>query len=451
MTLRRQLVVVFAVFAAALVTATIVPLGVASSRANLASFVEQRVAQALRVADSVARAPNTINERYPRSSGDAAWLIGGSSTGPTRSEAFPEGEPAGAEIDAARAGSPEHRFGESPLGRRLFMAAPVQQLDRILWVSASLDPVERLNRETWLIAIGIGALTMAVAVVVGATLAARITRRLESVAEGASRLGEGRWDAAIPVEGPDEIAALAARLNEMGSEIGRLLRREKDFVAAASHQLRTPLAAIKIRIDEIRALDAVTDPQALQDLDEMSEEVDRLTALTRRLLDLSATESRPEPRPLPVAQAVREALGRVLPLAELRRIALRFEGEPSEAVLAAPAGAFEEVLFNVLDNAVKFSSSGTDVLVSVSGTGDTVVIDVADRGPGIPDDDRERVFAPFYRGARKEPGHGLGLAIGARLCARSSATLKLDPRPGGGTVARIEWPAWRWPPGPDPA
>ncbi|HVL90904.1 MAG TPA: hypothetical protein VM841_11795, partial [Actinomycetota bacterium] len=81
MTLRRQLVIVFAVFAAALVTATIVPLGVASSRANLASFIEQRVAHTIRVAESVGRAPDTLPDRYPATSGDAGWLLDGVTAG----------------------------------------------------------------------------------------------------------------------------------------------------------------------------------------------------------------------------------------------------------------------------------------------------------------------------------------------------------------------------------
>ncbi|HVL89522.1 MAG TPA: HAMP domain-containing sensor histidine kinase, partial [Actinomycetota bacterium] len=350
---------------------------------------------------------------------------------------------------AARAGSPEHRIGDSPRGRRLFVAAPIPSMNGVLWVSLSLDPVERLNRETWIVSATVGALMLVVAAIVGSTLASRITRRLEQVADGAARFGEGHWDERIPVEGPDEIAALAARLNEMGSEIGRLVRREKDFVAAASHQLRTPLAAIKIRIDEIRALGAITDAQALEDLDEMSEEVDRLTALTRRLLDLSAAEAALEARPVPVGPAVREVVGRVGPLAELRRIAVLVGDDPDDAVIAAPTGAFEEVLFNVLDNAVKYSAPGAHVDVRVSGGDDRVVVSVADRGPGVPDGERDRVFAAFYRGSRKEPGHGLGLAIGARLCARSSASLALEPRPGGGTVARIEWPAWTPAPPPE--
>lgn len=443
MTLRRQLVIVFAVFAATLVTATIVPLGFASSRANLASFTEQRLAHTLRVAEAVARAPSIVADRYPVSSGDAAWLVDGTASAPTIPAAFPSGAPRAREVVAAAAGSPESRVGTSRLGQRLFVAVPVPESAAVLWVSASLDPVQRLNRETWMVSMAVGAMLLVIAAIVGATLASRITRRLEAVADGAARFGEGRWDEHIPVEGPDEIASLAARLNEMGFEIGRLVRREKDFVAAASHQLRTPLAAIKIRIDEIRALDAVRDPQALEDLDEMSDEVDRLTALTRRLLDLSATESAPESRPVPVEPAVWEAMGRVAPVADLRGIGLTFDGGAGGTQIAAPAGAFEEVLFNVLDNAVKFSSAGADVHVDVSNGGGSVVVSVADRGPGVPDVDRERVFAPFFRGARKESGYGLGLSIGARLCARSFASLTLHPRPGGGTVARIEWPVWQ--------
>lgn len=442
MTLRRQLVVVFAVFAAVLVTATTVPLGFASARANMSSFVDDRVSQALRIAELVSRNPEAFDDRL-HADADDAWLIDGSGRAPTRRAAFPDGPPSSPEVAAARRETPTHRLGPSPLGRRLFVAVPVPKRTWVLWISSSLAPVQTLNRETWLVSLAIGALILFGAALAGAALARRITRRLSAVAEGAKRFGQGRWDESIPVEGQDEIALLAGQLNQMSAEIGRLIRREKDFVVAASHQLRTPLAAIMIRIDEIRALQVLTNDQARQDLDEMSAEVGRLTALTRRLLDLSAAEAQPESRPVPATAAVRDAIGRVAPLAEIRGVGLRFTGDAPDEHVAAPPGAFEEVLFNVLDNAVKYSPANADVDVSISDGSERVVVEIGDRGPGVPEADRARVFAPFFRGRRAEPGHGLGLAIGARLCAQSSATLRLDPRPGGGTIARIEWPVWR--------
>jgi signal transduction histidine kinase len=112
-----------------------------------------------------------------------------------------------------------------------------------------------------------------------------------------------------------------------------------------------------------------------------------------------------------------------------------------DAIISAPPGAFEEALFNLIDNAVKFSRPGGAVDVQAGLDNGSLVIDVADRGPGIPREALGRVLDPFFRATRQKPGHGLGLAISARLCSSSGATLVIDERPDGGTVARISWPA----------
>ena len=281
---------------------------------------------------------------------------------------------------------------------------------------------------------------MAGAVFMGMTLSRRLTRRLDVVTAGALRFGEGHLDEQIHVAGADEIATLAGRLNDMAGEIDRLVQREKSFVAAASHQIRTPLAAIKIRIDELLASGDSYDRMAIEYLKEMSDEVDRLTALTTRLLDLSSAETAPEARPLLASRAIRDAVDRVAPLAQHNALTVRLEISEEDTVINAPVGAFEEAVFNLLDNAVKFSRPGADVDVRAGLDNGSLVVDVADRGPGIPLRDRARVLDPFYRATRTKPGHGLGLAISARLCEVSGATLVLDARANGGTLARIRWP-----------
>ena len=282
---------------------------------------------------------------------------------------------------------------------------------------------------------------MIIAAMVGVFLSRRIARRLEIVAAGAKRFGEGYLEETITVGGSDEITSLAGTLNTMGAEIDRLVHREKDFVAAASHQIRTPLTAIKIRIDELLATSGTHDAEETEYLKEMAEEVDRLTMLTTRLLDLSSAEVKHESRPLPAAYAVREAIDRIEPLAHHFGISLDLDVQAEGSQIMAAPGAFEEALFNVLDNAVKYSPPGEAVEVSAARADGSFVVRVSDRGPGIATEQRARVVEPFYRATRTKTGYGLGLAISSRLCSSAGATLQLDRRRGGGTTATIRWPA----------
>jgi signal transduction histidine kinase len=449
MGLRRHLVVAFAAFSLALLAVTLVPFGVVSTRAHLSAYVDQQVLETERVAASLPNDERTtaiLTHHYPRP-GPAAWLLDpqGESIGEaTNSLAFPALATDAPEVEAARRGQADHRIGVAPLGRRLFVATPVLREGRlaaVLWISAPLRPVERLNLRTWGWAAGIGAAGTALAALIGTALARRLTRRLEVVAQGTERFGEGRFDEPVPVEGSDEIAALARRLNQMASHIDRLIRREKDFVAAASHQLRTPLAAIRIRIDEIRDLANSDDPQVAEDLDEMAQEVDRLTTLSSRFLDLSAAEHPPSSSPSPASSSIRETIARVRPLADQNSATLDLRDEAREAAIVVSPDAFEEVFFNVLDNAVKFSGRGGNVSVRATLENGFLLLQVADTGPGIPPEQRERVLEPFFRATPHGPGHGLGLAISAQLCQAVGANLELGPAPGGGTVARIRWPA----------
>ena len=449
MTLRRQLVFSFVVFGLAILVATLIPFGILSSHAHRSSFVDEVLGDAQRSAGTLGRqtpSPSVVAERY-EGAAVAAWLLhpGGSPWGdPTSRDAFPALLTRAPEIESARRGTSEARIGDTPDGRRVLVAVPIIQsgrLSAVLWVSASLAQVARLDRQRWALLAGIGAVAMAGAAFVGMSLARTLTKRLEVVAHGASRFGEGRLGERIEVGGSDEIASLAEQLNVMAGEIDRLVEREKSFVAAASHQIRTPLAAIKIRIDELLAAGHATDPESIEYLKEMADEVDRLTSLTTRLLDLSSAEKLPESRPLVASRAIREAVDRVAPLAQHHSLSIGVRIEDEDAIISAPQGAFEEALFNLIDNAVKFSRPGGVVEVHAGLDNGSLVVDVADRGPGIPREALGRVLDPFFRATRQKPGHGLGLAISARLCSSSGATLVIDERPDGGTVARISWPA----------
>jgi signal transduction histidine kinase len=449
MSLRKHLVVAFVLFAFGLLVVTLVPFGIVSARGHMRSFIDSQVVDIQHASQTVSKTTDphrVLTERYEGARA-AGWLLDtrGQPIGDaTDRQAFPALVTRAPEVEAARRGTTATRSADSPLGRRLMVAAPVitnGRLSGVLWVSDSLQPVAREDRETWVQLAAIGAVVMMIAAMVGVALSRRIARRLEIVAAGATRFGEGHLSVPIVVEGRDEITALAGTLNNMGAQIDLLVHREKDFVAAASHQIRTPLAAIKIRIDELLATGGVGDVDATEYLKEMAEEVDRMTMLTTRLLDLSAAEAAHSSRPLLASHAVREAIERIDPLAHHFGISIDLDVATEDSHIMAAPGAFEEALFNVLDNAVKFSPPGEAVEVSARRDDGTFVVEVCDRGPGVPSEQRSRVLEPFYRATRTKTGYGLGLAISSRLCDSAGATLELTGRNGGGTTATIRWPA----------
>lgn len=449
MSLRKNLVVAFVLFAFGLLVVTLMPFGVVSVHGHLRSFVDSQEIDTDHVSSTLARAGDqkgALADHYDGARA-VAWLLDASGrtiAAPSNQQAFPALVTRVPEVEAARRGTTATRIADTPAGRRLLVAAPVitaGRLNGVLWVSISLAPVAREDRETWAQLAAIGAVVMVIAALVGVALSRRIARRLEVVAAGAKRFGEGHLIEPILVGGSDEITALAGTLNTMGAEIDRLVHREKDFVAAASHQIRTPLTAIKIRIDELLATGADRDADQTEYLKEMAEEVDRLTMLTTRLLDLSSAETKHESRPLPAGHAVREAIDRIEPLAHHFGISLELEVGPEDSKILAAPGAFEEALFNVLDNAVKFSPPGEAVEVNARREDGAFVVQVSDHGPGIATEQRARIMEPFYRATRTKTGYGLGLAISSRLCTSAGATLQLDRRRGGGTTATIRWPA----------
>jgi signal transduction histidine kinase len=449
MSLRKNLVVAFVLFAFGLLVVTLVPFGVVSVHGHLRAFVDAQELDTEHVASTLARtadARGALSDRYEGERA-AGWLLDASGrpmTAPTNRQAFPALVTRAPEVEAARRGTAATRIADSPVGRRLMIASPIitaGRLNGVLWVSVSLAPVARQDRETWAQLAAIGAIVMLIAGLVGVLLSRGIARRLEIVAAGAKRFGEGHLVDPIMVGGSDEITALAGTLNTMGAEIDRLVHREKDFVAAASHQIRTPLTAIKIRIDELLATSGAREAEETEYLKEMAEEVDRLTMLTTRLLDLSSAETKHESRRFPASYAVREAIDRIEPLAHHFGISMDVEIAPEDSRIMAAPGAFEEALFNLLDNAVKFSPPGEAVEVSARRENGRFVVSVSDHGPGIATEQRARVVEPFYRATRTKTGYGLGLAISSRLCTSAGATLNLDRRRGGGTTATIRWPS----------
>jgi signal transduction histidine kinase len=315
---------------------------------------------------------------------------------------------------------------------------------RITYPTSALDA--RVTRY-WLLLAAIGGVVLAAATLIGLRFARTLTRPLSSLEHAAAEVGEGDLTARAPETGPPEIRALAARFNETVARLDALLGSQQAFVADASHQLRTPLAALRLRLEN---LERDVEPAGKQDLDAALAEVERLARLVDGLLALArADAATPAAEPVDVAAVV---LGRVrhwTPQANARGIALETNVPVDLHALATP-GALEQVLDNLLSNAVAVAPEGTAVQILAHGSGGHVELHVVDEGPGMTAEQRARAFDRFWRAGPPGKGTGLGLAIVHRLVTADGGTIELLARSEGGLDASIRLRAAVRPANPNP-
>ncbi|MBQ0957551.1 HAMP domain-containing histidine kinase [Ideonella sp. 4Y11] len=260
-----------------------------------------------------------------------------------------------------------------------------------------------------------------------------LTRRLERLRQGVEAFGSGALDQRVTVQGRDEVAALAASFNQAATRIQALVQSHQNLLANASHELRSPLARLKMAVSMLDdAPPAMREKLGreihtnIAELDELVEEVllsSRLEAGAPQELDDS----------IDLAALAAEEAARVQ--AEVQGAALRVRG--SERLL-------RRALRNLLENARRYG--GDDVTLLLAESPDGLLVRVCDRGPGVPQDQRERIFEPFYRlpgHAEREGGVGLGLALVRQIAQAHGGAVRCEPREGGGSCFVITLPASR--------
>jgi signal transduction histidine kinase len=302
---------------------------------------------------------------------------------------------------------------------------------RITYPTSALD--SRVNHY-WLLLAAIGGVVLAAATLVGVRFARTLTKPLSALERAAAAVGRGELDARAPEEGPPEVRAVAAEFNETVARLDALLDSQQEFVADASHQLRTPLAALRLRLEN---LERDVDAAGRRDLEAALAEVERLSRLVDGLLALArADAAKPEPVPLDLGPLVAERIEHWRPEAERRSVGLDAHVDQELSALATP-GALEQVLDNLLSNALAVSSVGATIAVEAVQAGDAVELHVTDEGPGMTAEQRRRAFDRFWRSGAAGTGTGLGLAVVHRLVTADGGTVELRPAAGGGLDAVI--------------
>ena len=305
----------------------------------------------------------------------------------------------------------------------------------------------RANRRTrgLIVVAGISLLAAAVAALF---MAGSVTGPLRRLRHSTERVAGGDFgERADATEGAPELRALARSFNTMTARLAGLVDQQRRFAGDASHQLRTPLTALRLQLERATSLVEQNPDESARILGDADREIDRLQRLIDGLLTLArADAAAPSTRAtIDVSAIVAERAAIWAPLAEEQDVRVEVVDRGGVAATAVP-GALEQILDNYLDNAISVAPTGSAVEVVVDvlpAPADLVVrVHVLDRGPGLSDEQIAHAFERFWRSPdASHEGSGIGLAIVAHLAASSGGTAILQRRPGGGLDSAITLPA----------
>ena len=269
--------------------------------------------------------------------------------------------------------------------------------------------------------------------VTAAALVRHLTTPLESLSQNALRIGSGEEPELMPETGPDEMLTLAKSFNKMAAQVKELLSNRTTLLAGISHDLRTPLARIQLALE---MLPQDTDPVLV---DGIRGDVNQMNCLIGQFLELSKTLEKGEQQEIDIVETLEDLINCG------RRGGAEIDWQPSKACkLVNNPMALRRIIVNLLENAVRYSK-GKAVEVTYTCEDNFTIIHIMDRGPGIPENEIEAVFRPFYRLDQSRNvetgGTGLGLSIALQLAEINNIKIQLSARNNGGTIAEIIIPA----------
>ncbi|HRV59060.1 MAG: HAMP domain-containing protein [Solirubrobacterales bacterium] len=346
------------------------------------------------------------------------------------------------EIAGALQGSSEQFERTSDtLGERILATAdPIQAGNRVtgaVRITQSVDEVHAAINKS-LLGLGLLALlVLAFALLVAAVIANQISRPIRRLEVSARHFASGEVEEKAEIFGSREQRSLARSFNEMTSRVKRLLKSQSDFVASASHQLRTPLTGLRLRVEALR--DDAENEESRAELDSGLAEIDRLSRMVDELLLLSRAGEVDVPgEDLDLGEIAREARGRWNRASGGRTLVLTgADRKDIDAVFSARAD-LDRILDVLIENAIHYSPEESVVEIQVVPAG----IRVLDEGSGIDPEEREAVFQRFERGRSGREGRkgtGLGLAIARELAIPWKAKISVEPRQPAGTIASVSF------------
>ncbi|GAA1652022.1 sensor histidine kinase [Actinoplanes couchii] len=325
----------------------------------------------------------------------------------------------------------------------LVVAVPISDGGAVLGVILTVSPTDRSRRavlSVWLVLALVGVLAVAACLTAAHSLAGWVLRPVTRLDAAAHEIAEGDSAARVPPGvGPPELRRLSDSFNEMADAVAEAMRRQREFVAHASHQLRNPLTVLRLRIEDLGG--RYDDEELHTDRQFALEETDRLADVLDGLLALAQAErGRPELEVVDATALTTERAKAWLPLAERRGVELDTD-VPAEPVPArVVATALDQVLDALIDNALKFTPAGGRVSLRLRAAGGGAEVTVRDTGPGMTEEQCRQATERFWRAADAQnvDGAGLGLSIVAVLVEASGGRFTLAPAPEGGLDATVQ-------------
>ncbi len=327
-------------------------------------------------------------------------------------------------------------------------ASPIQNGDNLLGVLVYISQVQEIYENlrdiqikilTWMALVALAVL------VINALVLRTITRPIGELNEGISRMSKGDLSARVRVRGKNEFAGLARAFNSMSERLEQLDASRSQFVSNASHELKTPLSTMKILIETLMYQDPMDPAMTKEFLTDVNKEIDRLNGIVSDLLTLVNIDSgmKLNLQELDIGGLLQEQVKRLSPLA--RENGIELDCQLKELLdVNGDALKLQQVVYNIIDNAIKYTPRGGEVHCTLNRAGKKAIIRVQDTGVGIPEADLPHIFDRFYRvdkaRSRETGGTGLGLSIVKQFVLLHGGNITAKSAPGKGSTFVIELP-----------
>jgi len=325
------------------------------------------------------------------------------------------------------------------------MIAGDERTGVLVMVASVQDTVDSLTsmRDRML---GIFGIALVVVLVMAGVISQIVTRPVAELSAGIERMSEGDYSRRVHVPGRGEMAQLAAAFNQMSQQVHNLDEARNQFVSNASHELKTPLATMKILLESMIYQDDMPAQLRQEFLTDINKEIDRLSSVVGDLLTLVHIDShklRLRREMMVFADTVRETIKRLQPLAHKRGQEIVVDiSDPCE--MFADPGKLAQVCYNIIENGIKYTPDGGRITVILRRMGRDAVLEISDTGVGIPAEDVEHVFDRFYRvdkaRSRDTGGTGLGLSIVQQIIRLHAGSVTVQSEQGKGTTFTVQLP-----------
>ena len=294
--------------------------------------------------------------------------------------------------------------------------------------------------------LGVFGIALLVVLVMAGLISQIVTKPVAELSAGIERMSEGDYSRSVHVPGRGEMAQLAAAFNQMSQQVHNLDEARNQFVSNASHELKTPLATMKILLESMIYQDDMPVELRQEFLTDINKEIDRLSSVVGDLLTLVHIDShklRLRREMMVFADTVRETVKRLQPLAYKRDQEIMVDISDSCEMFADP-GKLAQVCYNIIENAIKYTPDGGKITVELRRSGRDAVLEISDTGVGIPAEDVEHVFDRFYRvdkaRSRDTGGTGLGLSIVQQIVRLHAGSVTVQSEQGKGTTFTVQLP-----------